>query len=182
MGAHSTTRPSSVSSSSSLLSASFSAFGVTTSCQAFSVYGKTSIIRNRHPLGPYRRTMPRILGRGAISYERGSPVGRCRANVAHTRQSTPDPGLDFQVNVLTTFEVDASSLLSASFSSFGATTSGEEFMDLCFSFRFGKLQSVEGLGTEIEGDNLALTVGHVPHSLASGIGGTSGCLTPVDKL
>ena len=30
---------------------------------------------------------------------------RCRANVAHIRQSRPDYGLDFRTNEVTTFEV-----------------------------------------------------------------------------
>ena len=37
----------------------------------------TSLIRNRHPVGPYSRTMPDSYGAprgGAISYERGTPV------------------------------------------------------------------------------------------------------------
>ena len=41
-------------------------------------YRGSSLIRNRHPVGPYSRTMPRLLWRswgwGAVSYERGSPV------------------------------------------------------------------------------------------------------------
>jgi len=41
-------------------------------------------------------------------------VGRSRANMAHTRQSRPDSGLDFQVKVLTTFRVVPSSLGSVS--------------------------------------------------------------------
>jgi len=32
-------------------------------------YRGTSLIRNRLPLGPYSRTMPRALGGGAVSYE-----------------------------------------------------------------------------------------------------------------
>jgi len=32
------------------------------------------LIRNHHPLGPYRRPMPRVLGGWAFSYERGTPV------------------------------------------------------------------------------------------------------------
>jgi len=40
---------------------------------------------------------------GAISEMQQVYSGaRCRANVAHVRQSRPDPGLDFQVNVLET--------------------------------------------------------------------------------
>ena len=35
---------------------------------------------------------------------------RCRANMAHIRQSRPDSGLGFQVHVLTLFEVVPSSL------------------------------------------------------------------------
>ena len=37
-------------------------------------YRGTLLIRNRLPLGPYSRTMPRALGGGAVSYERGTPV------------------------------------------------------------------------------------------------------------
>ena len=39
----------------------------------------TSLIRNTPLLGPYRRTIHRVLwwswGGGAVSYERGTPVG-----------------------------------------------------------------------------------------------------------
>ena len=39
---------------------------------------RTSLIRNRAPLGPYIRTMPRAVlrswGKGAVAYERGNPV------------------------------------------------------------------------------------------------------------
>jgi len=35
---------------------------------------------------------------------------RCRANMAHVRQSRPDSGLVFQANALTTFQVVPSSL------------------------------------------------------------------------
>jgi len=42
-------------------------------------YRGTSLIRNSAPLGPYSRTMSRALwsswGDGAVSYERGTPVG-----------------------------------------------------------------------------------------------------------
>jgi len=38
---------------------------------------------------------------------------RCRANMAHMRQSRPDSGLGFQVKVLETFELASSSLGSA---------------------------------------------------------------------
>jgi len=41
-------------------------------------YRGTSLTRERIPLGPYSRHMPRALwwsyGRGAVSYERGTPV------------------------------------------------------------------------------------------------------------
>ena len=41
-------------------------------------YRVTSLMRNRHPVGPYRGTMPRLLwrsyGGGEVSYERGTPV------------------------------------------------------------------------------------------------------------
>jgi len=41
-------------------------------------YRGTSLIRKRHPVGPYSRTMPRLLwrswGGGAVSYQRGTPV------------------------------------------------------------------------------------------------------------
>jgi len=42
-------------------------------------YRGTSLIRNTPLLGPYSRTIPRVLGwfwgGGAVSYERGTPVG-----------------------------------------------------------------------------------------------------------
>ena len=44
------------------------------------------------------------LGEGVVSHERGTAV-RCRANVAHLRQSRPDYGLGFQVKFLKTFQV-----------------------------------------------------------------------------
>ena len=48
------------------------------------LYRGTSLIRNIPPLGPYSRTMSRALwwswGRGAVSYERGTPV-RQRASL-----------------------------------------------------------------------------------------------------
>jgi len=34
----------------------------------------TSLVRNRHPVGPHSRPMPRVLGGWAVSYERGTPV------------------------------------------------------------------------------------------------------------
>jgi len=41
-------------------------------------YRGTSLIRNRHPVGPYSRTMPRLIwwcwGGVEVSYERGTPV------------------------------------------------------------------------------------------------------------
>ena len=58
-----------------------------------------------------------VLGGGSVSYERGTPVpshgprskSRCRVKSAHVRQSRPDDGLRFQVNVLKPFEVARSS-------------------------------------------------------------------------
>jgi len=42
-------------------------------------YRGTWLIRNRHPVGPYSRTMPGLLwwswGGGAVSYDRGTPAG-----------------------------------------------------------------------------------------------------------
>ena len=43
-------------------------------CEGPRGYRGTSLIRNRRPLGPCSRTMPRVLGGGAVSYERGSPA------------------------------------------------------------------------------------------------------------
>ena len=37
----------------------------------FQVYRGTSLIRNRTPLGPYRRLVPRILGGGLEGYAYG---------------------------------------------------------------------------------------------------------------
>jgi len=42
---------------------------------------------------------------GQVDLYQGSPISnptshRCRANMAHTRQSMPDPGLGFQIKVL----------------------------------------------------------------------------------
>jgi len=64
-----------------------------------------------------------ILGQGAVSYERGTPVpttvppGRlavcvgCRANLAaHTRLSRPDSGPSFEVKTVEPFDVLPSSL------------------------------------------------------------------------
>ena len=47
---------------------------------------------------------------------------RCRANSANVRQSSPDSGLDFQVNVLNAFQVAVSSLGSGSSLSVSHTT------------------------------------------------------------
>ena len=41
---------------------------------AASCYRDTSIIRNTPPVGPYGRTMRRLLGGGAVSDDRGAPV------------------------------------------------------------------------------------------------------------
>ena len=40
----------------------------------FRIYIGTSLIRNTPLLGTYSRTIPVVLGRGAVSYERGTPV------------------------------------------------------------------------------------------------------------
>ena len=58
----------------------------------------------RAPLGPYTRSMPRPLWwscGGDIYQERGTPVGstRCRATMAHKRQSRPDAGRGCKVKV-----------------------------------------------------------------------------------
>ena len=37
-------------------------------------YRGTSIIRHTPPVGPYGRTMRRLLGGGTVSYDRGTPV------------------------------------------------------------------------------------------------------------
>jgi len=46
----------------------------------------TPLIRKRHPIGPYSRTMPRALwksyGEAAVSYERGTPVPPHRTALA----------------------------------------------------------------------------------------------------
>jgi len=48
-------------------------------------YRGTSLIRKRNPLGPYSTPVPRALwcsqGGGAVSYERGTPVGTERAHI-----------------------------------------------------------------------------------------------------
>ena len=47
-------------------------------CQEQLTYMSSSLIRNRHPLGPYRRPLPRVLGgpRGrAFSCGWGTPAG-----------------------------------------------------------------------------------------------------------
>jgi hypothetical protein len=46
----------------------------------FRHYRGTSIIRNTPPVGPYGRTMRRLLGGGAVSYDRGTPVFRDTRN------------------------------------------------------------------------------------------------------
>ena len=55
-------------------------------------YRATSLIRNRHPVGPYSRTMPRLLwwceGGVAVSFERGTPVLRKLARLTG-RSATP---------------------------------------------------------------------------------------------
>ena len=58
------------------------------------VYRGTSLIRNRPTLGPYSRTMPRLLwlswGGEAFSYERGTPVGiHSRLSREGTADATP---------------------------------------------------------------------------------------------
>ena len=47
---------------------------VWTHCVVRKEYGGTSLIRHLLPLGPYRRTMPRVIGAWAFSYERSTPV------------------------------------------------------------------------------------------------------------
>ena len=37
-------------------------------------YSRTSLIRKRNPLGPYRRPMPRVIGGWAFFYGRGAPA------------------------------------------------------------------------------------------------------------
>ena len=41
-------------------------------------YRGTSIIRNTPPVGPYGRTMRRLLGEGAVSYDRGTTLAAVR--------------------------------------------------------------------------------------------------------
>ena len=59
-------------------------------------------------------TAASVPERGAVlrcsASVQGFDPGRCRANMAHRRQSRPDPGLGFQVQVLETFQVVPSSL------------------------------------------------------------------------
>jgi len=42
--------------------------------EGFSGYRGTSLRRKSAPLGPDSRSMPRVLGGGAVSYEQGTPV------------------------------------------------------------------------------------------------------------
>ena len=62
--------------------------------------------------------MAQDLGLGFIFKELiqglGSRRNRCRVNAAHIRQPSPDSGFGFQVKVLKTFELDASSIGSSS--------------------------------------------------------------------
>ena len=67
------------------------------------MYRGTSIIRNTPPVGPYGMTMRRLLGGGAVSYDRGTPVVAAVERNGTTRQSRPDYGLIVQAKVLETF-------------------------------------------------------------------------------
>ena len=59
----------------------------------------TSLVRNRHPVGPYSRTMQRLLwwclGGVAFFYERGNPVGTYIAS----RKRRCSTGLHFRRNL-----------------------------------------------------------------------------------
>ena len=46
-----------------------------------------------------------VLGGGAVSYERGTAIFRCRENVAHIRQSGPESGPGFQAEQLESFKL-----------------------------------------------------------------------------
>jgi len=57
--------------------------------------------------------MPRDYGDlrgGAVSYEVGTPVGCCRANMAHVRQRGPHSGPGFRAKGLNTFKFFAARL------------------------------------------------------------------------
>ena len=53
----------------------------------------TSLIRNRAPLGPYRRPMLRVLGGGTFSFGRVTPVAAGEQMREFSRQSRPESGL-----------------------------------------------------------------------------------------
>ena len=76
------------------------------------VYRGTSLIRKRLPLGPYSRPMPRVLrgftgGGGVFLCARCPCMGscRCRANLAHIRQSVPEAGPGLQAKQLEPLKV-----------------------------------------------------------------------------
>ena len=54
------------------------------------LYRSTSLIRNTPLLGPYSRTMPRVLwwseGGGAVSHERGTPVHLDKSLISGQKQ------------------------------------------------------------------------------------------------
>ena len=64
----------------------------------------TSFIRNRPPLGPYSRTKPLegpmvALGGGAVSYERGTPVGGSATHISQSSVETRGPKYEYMYNM-----------------------------------------------------------------------------------
>jgi len=54
---------------------------------------------------PFRQRRSTPATRTAAELHKVTPPGCCGANMAHIRQSRPDPGLGVQVKLLTTLEV-----------------------------------------------------------------------------
>ena len=58
----------------------------TTGCRFLFGYRGTSFIGNTFPIGPYSRGHMVVLGGGAVSYERGTPVGPPQDGMGHLRK------------------------------------------------------------------------------------------------
>jgi len=56
---------------------------------------------------PFQQGMEMLITSRSVCWVYGD--ARCRANMAHIRQSRPDSGLGFQTKVIVTFEVVPSS-------------------------------------------------------------------------
>ena len=99
----------------------------------------TSLIRNTPLLGRYSRTIPRVLWWSLwgglflmskvplcmelnIEWGEGIISVRCRAKMAHVRQSRPDSGLGFQVKICPL--LDATKIMTLA-SGWGAARAGD---------------------------------------------------------